>query len=142
MATVVVTKQAEKSFLKLPYSSQKKISKAIDKLIQNPLSGEKLKGEFEGQYKIYAWPYRVIYIFSATELKNRVSEVLNDVAFGGNVAVIERYGKPVAKVVPIKENKSLSREETRKALDVTFGSIPDFPDVTKFRRSRKKSFSL
>lgn len=65
MVTVVATKQAEKSFLKLPLSAQKKISKAIDKLNQNPLVGEKLKGEFEGQYKLYAWPYRVIYIFSA-----------------------------------------------------------------------------
>lgn len=75
MTTVVVTKQAEKSFLKLPLSAQKKISKAIDKLTQNPLSGEKLKGEFEGQYKIYAWPYRVIYIFSAGEKMVTVLEI-------------------------------------------------------------------
>lgn len=75
MTTAVVTKQAEKSFLKLPLSAQKKISKAIDKLIQNPLSGEKLKGEFEGQYKIYAWPYRVIYIFSAVEKVITVVEI-------------------------------------------------------------------
>ena len=75
MVTVVVTKQAEKSFLKLPHSSQKKISKAIDKLIQNPLSGEKLKGEFAGQYKIYAWPYRVIYLFSAVDSVVTVVEI-------------------------------------------------------------------
>ena len=75
MATVVLTKQAERSFLKLPESGQKKISKAIDKLIQNPLTGEKLKGEFEGQYKIYAWPYRVIYIFSATDRVVTVVEI-------------------------------------------------------------------
>lgn len=75
MTTVVITKQAEKSFLKLPLSAQTKISKAIDKLIQNPLVGEKLKGEFEGQYKIYAWPYRVIYIFSAVESVITVVEI-------------------------------------------------------------------
>ncbi len=75
MATIVVTKQAEKSFLRLPLSGQKKISKAIDKLIQNPLMGEKLKGEFEGQFKIYAWPYRVIYIFSAVEKLVTVVEI-------------------------------------------------------------------
>ncbi|TSC85761.1 MAG: Uncharacterized protein G01um10147_1105 [Microgenomates group bacterium Gr01-1014_7] len=75
MATVVLTKQAEKSFFKLPLSGQKKISKAIDKLIQNPLGGEKLRGEFEGQYKIYAWPYRVIYIFSAAEKVVTVVEI-------------------------------------------------------------------
>lgn len=78
MAQIVFTKTAEKSFLKVPLSAKKKIEKAIEKLAQNPLAGEKLKGEFEGQYKLYAWPYRVIYIFSAedstvtiVELKHR-----------------------------------------------------------------------
>lgn len=69
-------------------------------------------------------------IISATELKNRVSEVLNDVAFKGNVAVIERYGKPIAKIVPA--------ENLDKVLNKYYGALPDFPDVTKFRRSRKK----
>lgn len=84
----------------------------------------------------------MITVVSATELKNKVSEILNEVAFKGNVAVIERYGKAIARVVPIKEKNLLSKEEIRKVLDATFGSIPDFPDVTKFRRSRRKSFSL
>lgn len=67
MAQIIFTKTAEKSFLKLPTDAKKKISKAIEKLKRNPLVGEKLKREFEGQYKLYAWPYRVIYIFSANE---------------------------------------------------------------------------
>ena len=75
MATIILTKQAEKSFLKLKASDQKKISKAIDKLIRNPLAGEKLKGEYEGQFKIYAWPYRVIYIFSAIDSTVTIIEV-------------------------------------------------------------------
>ncbi len=75
-------------------------------------------------------------VISATELKNKVSEVLNEVTFKGNVAVIERYGKPVAKLIPIDE--SLRLERLKKALDESFGSIPDFPDVTKDRRSRKR----
>ncbi|MBI3486525.1 type II toxin-antitoxin system RelE/ParE family toxin [Candidatus Daviesbacteria bacterium] len=67
MVKVILTRQAEKSLFKLKSSDQKKISKAIAKLIKNPLTGEKLKGEFEGQFKLYAWPYRLIYIFSAKE---------------------------------------------------------------------------
>lgn len=67
MAQIIFTKTAEKSFLKLPIDAKKKIAKAVEKLANNPFSGEKLKGEFAGQYKLYAWPYRVIYIFSATE---------------------------------------------------------------------------
>lgn len=70
-------------------------------------------------------------VISATELKNKISEVLNEVTFKGVVAVIERYGKPVAKITPIKGTKISY-----------FGALPDFPEVTKFRRSRKKKFSL
>lgn len=75
MAQVILTKTAEKSFLKLPKQAQKKIEKGVEKLSQNPLIGEKLKGEFEGQYKLYAWPYRIIYIFSAEENLVTVVEV-------------------------------------------------------------------
>lgn len=76
---------------------------------------------------------------SATELKNKVAEVLNEVYFRKTVAIVERYGKPIAKIVPMEER---SREDIKRALKETFGSLPDFPDVTKFRRSRKRSFRL
>lgn len=75
MAKIIFTKTAEKSFLKLPLKIKKKIVKAVDKLTNNPLSGEKLKGEFAGQYKLYAWPYRIIYIFSAAEKILTVLEI-------------------------------------------------------------------
>ena len=67
-------------------------------------------------------------VISATELKNKVSEVLNNVYFTGNETVIEKYGKPIARIIPVREVKK-SREEIRKVLDATFGSLPDFPDV-------------
>lgn len=76
----------------------------------------------------------MITTISATELKNRVSEILNEVAFRGNIAVIKRYGKPIAKIVPA--------ENLDKVLNKYFGALPDFPDVTKFRRSRKKKLTL
>lgn len=76
----------------------------------------------------------MITTISATELKNKVSEVLNEVAFKGNIAVIERYGKPIARIVPA--------ENLDKVLNKYFGALPDFPDVTKFRRSRKKRLTL
>lgn len=75
MAQIIFTRTAEKSFLKLPIDAKKKITKAIEKLASSPLIGEKLKSEFTGQYKLYAWPYRVIYIFSATEKIVTVVEV-------------------------------------------------------------------
>ena len=75
MAQVYFSKTAEKSFLKLPQIAKKKVEKAINKLIENPLAGEKLKGQFEGQNKLHAWPYRVIYIFSPKENIVTVVEV-------------------------------------------------------------------
>ena len=75
MAQVIFTKTAQKSFLKLPKDAKKKIERGIKKLTQDPLIGEKLRGEFEGQYKLYAWPYRVIYIFSTEESIVTIVEV-------------------------------------------------------------------
>lgn len=76
-------------------------------------------------------------VISATELKNKVSEVLNNVYFTGNETVIEKYGRPIVKIIPVREVKR-SREEIRKVLDATFGSIPDFPDVGSSRYFRKR----
>ncbi len=75
MVQIIFTRTAEKSFLKLPIDAKKKIAKAIEKLARSPLAGEKLKGEFAGQYKLYAWPYRVIYLFSAVEKIVTIIEV-------------------------------------------------------------------
>lgn len=71
---------------------------------------------------------------SATELKNKVSDVLNEVAFKGNTAIIERHGKIIAKLVPPSNLDNV--------LNKYFGALPDFPDVTKSRRSRKRKFTL
>lgn len=84
----------------------------------------------------------MINIISASELKNNVSEILSSVYFSGDEAIIEKYGKPIVKIISIKKLER-SKEELKSALDATFGSLPDFPDVTKFRRSgRRKIPSL
>ncbi len=82
-------------------------------------------------------------VISATELKNRVSEVLNTVYFKGTETVVEKYGKPIVKIIPINDKaKKMSKKDIKRVLDETFGILPNFPDVTKFRRSRRKTFSL
>lgn len=80
-------------------------------------------------------------VISATELKNKVSEVLNNVYFTGNETVIEKYGRPIVKIIPVREVKR-SKEEIRKVLDATFGSIPDFPDVRSSRYFRKRKIAF
>lgn len=78
----------------------------------------------------------MINYISATELKNKVAEVLNKVYFGGDVTIIERFGKPIAKIVPVDEKKE-NKANLTEALKETFGSMSEFPEVTKYRKSRK-----
>lgn len=75
MAQLIFSKTAEKSFLKLPVAAKKKIAKGIEKLIEEPLAGGKLRGEYEGKYKLYAWPYRIIYIFNPVKKTVTIVEV-------------------------------------------------------------------
>lgn len=75
MTNISLTKQAKKSLKKLPLSGQKKIAKGLEKLQQSPLSGEKLKGVFEGQFKLVVWPYRIVYIFSQKEKLITIVEI-------------------------------------------------------------------
>lgn len=42
-------------------------------------------------------------VISATELKNRVSEVLNEVYYHQKVFIVKRYGKSIVKIIPIRE---------------------------------------
>lgn len=81
-----------------------------------------------------------MHTISATELKNKISEVLNSVYYNKSVTIIEKHGKPIAKIVPVED--ASKKTDLKTALNRTFGSLPDFPDVTKFRRSRKKKWSL
>jgi prevent-host-death family protein len=74
---------------------------------------------------------------SATELKNKTSEILNMVAFGGYEIVVKKHGNDFVKVTPIATVKP--KKDYNKIADKLFGSIPDFPEVYKFRKSRKSA---
>lgn len=75
---------------------------------------------------------------SASELKNNVSDILNDVYFNKKTAVIKRYGEIIAKIVPVdKENRDI-----QSILDKYFGALPDFTLVSKKRNFKKRSIKL
>ena len=80
-------------------------------------------------------------MFSATKLKNNISYILNEIYYKEDVAIIERYGRPIAKIVPIKDEKTVVAS-LKKVLGNSYGILPDFPDVTKERRSRKRTTRL
>jgi len=80
-------------------------------------------------------------IITATDLKNRTAEILNDSYFKGKTILVGRYGKPIAKIVPIRDTTN-NTIKFKKVLKNTFGILPDFPDITKARKSRRKSLKL
>ena len=59
---------AEKSIEKLSDKEKSKIDAVLSSLKEDPFSGKKLKGEFEGFYSVRMWPYRIIYTIFKKEL--------------------------------------------------------------------------
>lgn len=78
---------------------------------------------------------------SSSNLKKNVAEILNDVYFGKKTALISKYGKVVAKIIPIDSSAAKSMS-THSVLDKYFGALPDFPNVSKARIFRKRSVNL
>lgn len=77
---------------------------------------------------------------SSTELKRKTAEILNMVAYGEKVAVIERYGEPVVKITPIASFGKRGKLEDK--LKKYFGILPNFPSVSKCRSFRKRNVEL
>lgn len=78
---------------------------------------------------------------SSSELKRNVAEVLNSVYFGKKIAMIRRYGKIVAKIVPVDKEETKNKKLSS-VLNKYFGILPDFPDVSKERNFRKRNIKL
>ena len=78
---------------------------------------------------------------SATELKNKAADVLNQVVFTKTETIIMRHGKPIAVISPLKKREP-DKASIKKVLDDTFGAIPDFNDVVKERRTSRSFFKL
>lgn len=74
---VLLSKEAQKHYKKLPQSEQKKIKKKLLSLQQNPHSGKKLEGELKGQRSLRAWPYRIIYEVNEKRQQIEVSDILH-----------------------------------------------------------------
>lgn len=73
---------------------------------------------------------------TATELKNNAAEIVDRIRYESKTVIIKKHGKPVAKISPYTAVDAVP------TLDSTwskyFGALPDFPDVTKDRVSRKR----
>lgn len=76
---------------------------------------------------------------TSTDLKTNTARILNSVTFGDSVIIIERHGKPVAKITPYSEPKKL---DIASKASRYFGAIPDFAASTNTRHFRGKKISL
>lgn len=74
---IVISKDAQKQYKRLPKSEQIKIKKKLLSLKTDPLAGKKLGGELKGRRVVRAWPYRIIYSINETENRVEVSEILH-----------------------------------------------------------------
>ena len=78
---------------------------------------------------------------SASELKRKAAEILNSVYYKKNITIVEKFGRPIVKIIPLDEKESSKSDITDK-LKFYFGSLPDFPAVTKTRNFRRRITSL
>ncbi|KKP47671.1 MAG: Addiction module toxin, RelE/StbE [Candidatus Woesebacteria bacterium GW2011_GWA1_33_30] len=60
---MLLTKNSEKEFAKLPKVEKKKVLKKLRAIEKSPLLGKPLTGELKSFYSVRAWPYRIIYEF-------------------------------------------------------------------------------
>ena len=79
---IILSKNAEKSLLKIEPSYKDKIKSAILELSINPLFGDvkKLKGEYNGFYRKRVGVYRIIYEIN----KNKIIITIVDILIRGN----------------------------------------------------------
>lgn len=61
MPTVILSKNAEREFARLPKNDKQKIIRKLDLLQNEPFSGKPLAGQLRSLFSLRAWPYRVIY---------------------------------------------------------------------------------
>lgn len=70
---------------------------------------------------------------TATELKNNTASILGEVEFNKKEIIIEKHGKAVAKIVPVKAK---TKKKPSDFLDEFFGIMPDFPSAEEIRKAR------
>ncbi len=79
---------------------------------------------------------------TATELKNNTASILGEVEFNKKEIIIEKHGKAVAKIVPVKTKKLAKSKTTHEKLKEFFGILPDFPTAEEIRNARTPSREL
>jgi len=61
MANLRFTRRAIRDIKKLPLEARRKVELTLDQLIDDPRSGDRLHGDWEGYWKLRTSDYRIIY---------------------------------------------------------------------------------
>jgi prevent-host-death family protein len=71
----------------------------------------------------------VVKKIGAREARNNFSELLGQVHFGGQVVIVERFGRPMVAVIPVEDYQQLiaEREARFQVLDEIRRRLPDLP---------------
>jgi len=69
-------------------------------------------------------------IIGAREARRRFADLLGRVGYGGEVAIVERSGKPMVALIPVKVYEQLvaEREQRFQVLDRIRSKLPETPE--------------
>lgn len=68
MVVVLLSKEAEGDFIRLPKVEKEKVIRKLDLLRNDPLLGKLLMGELKEFRSLRVWPYRILYEFRKTRV--------------------------------------------------------------------------
>ena len=65
----------------------------------------------------------------AREARNNFSQLLGPVHFGGQVVIVERFGRPMVAIIPVEDYQQIiaEREARFQVLDEIRRRLPDLP---------------
>lgn len=63
----IFTRSFTREFDKLPKNAKEKILEALEKAVENPYTGTKLRGKLEGSWRWRIGKYRIIYLIEEKE---------------------------------------------------------------------------
>ena len=72
---LILSKNAEKEYKKLPKSDQKKVYRKLLIIEKNPTDGKKLLGQLAGVYSARVWPYRILFQINDKEKRVEVLKI-------------------------------------------------------------------
>ena len=72
---IILSKEANKQYDRLPKPEQTKIHKKLIALQQDPYAGKKLTGDLTGIRSLRAWPYRILYEINEKDQRIEIHKI-------------------------------------------------------------------